>query len=91
MEFLLIGIVSALNLIVIIQKFKRGRIENGIFDTVLFTLLSLMFSGSYGGMVIAMTSSLMISIYLWFSPPEFFKSSGDSNLAKEFKDFVERG
>ena len=71
MEFLLVGIVSALNLIVIIQKFKRGRIENGIFDTVLFTLLSLMFSGSYGGMIIAMISSLIISIYLWFSPPEF--------------------
>ncbi len=71
MEFLLVGIVSALNLIVIIQKFKRGRVENGIFDTVLFTLLSLMFSGSYGGMIIAMISSLIISIYLWFSPPEF--------------------
>ena len=91
MEFLIIGVVSAINLIVIIQKFKKNRIEDGIFDTVLFVLLSLMFSGSYGGMVTAMISSLMISTYLWFSPPEFFKSSGDSTLAKEFKDFVERG
>lgn len=72
-EFIIIGIVSALNLIVIVHKFKKGRIEDGIFDSVLFSLMASMFSGSYGGMVVAMISSLIISLYLWASPPVFFR------------------
>jgi hypothetical protein len=82
MEFLIIGIVSALNLIVIVHKFKKGRIEDGIFDSVLFALMAMMFSGSYGGMVVAMISSLIISIYLWSSPPTFFKNILSSEEAK---------
>jgi|SaaInl85LU_5_DNA_1037374.scaffolds.fasta_scaffold30250_2 hypothetical protein len=74
MEFLIIGIVSALNLIVIVHKFKKGRVEDGIFDSILFGLMATMFAGSYGGMVVAMVASLIISIYLWASPPKFFKS-----------------
>lgn len=74
MEFLIIGIVSALNLIVIVHKFKKGRLEDGIFDSVLFVLLATLFSGSYAGMVVAMVASLIISIYLWTSPPAFFKN-----------------
>lgn len=73
MEFLIIGIVSALNLIVIVHKFRKGRVEDGIFDSLLFTFMAIMFSGSYGGMVVAMISSLIISIYLWTSPPTFFR------------------
>lgn len=74
MEFIIIGIVSALNLIVIVQKFKKGRVEDGIFDSILFAVLTSMFSGSYGGMVVAMIASLVISLYLWASPPAFFKT-----------------
>ena len=72
MEFIIIGIVSALNLIVIVHKFKKGRVEDGIFDAILFALMTSLFSGSYGGMVVAMISSLVISIYLLASTPEFF-------------------
>ena len=74
MEFLIIGIVSALNLIIIVHKFKKKRIEDGIFDTGLFITLATLFSGSYAGMVVAMVSSLIVSIYLWSSPPKFFRS-----------------
>ena len=74
MEFLIIGIISALNLIVIVHKFKKGRVEDGVFDAILFGFMAILFSGSYGGMVVAMISSLIISIYLWTSPPTFFKS-----------------
>lgn len=74
MEFLIIGIVSALNLIMIVHKFKKGRIEDGIFDSLLFVLLATLFSGTYAGMVVAMVSSLIISVYLWNSPPKFFKT-----------------
>ena len=83
MEFLIIGIVSALNLIVIVHKFKKGRLEDGIFDSILFGLMAIMFSGSYGGMVVAMISSLIISIYLWASPPVFFKRVVSSPAVKD--------
>lgn len=73
MEFLLIGIVSALNLIIIIHKFKKSRVEDGIFDIVLFGLLVVLFSGSYSGMVVGMVASICVSAYLWFCPPTFFQ------------------
>ena len=73
MEFLIIGIVSALNLILILHKFKKGRIEDGIFDTLFYICVTIIFSGTYAGMVVAMIASLIISIYLLSNPPIFFK------------------
>jgi spore maturation protein CgeB len=83
MEFIIIGIVSAINLIVIVHKFKKGRVEDGIFDSILFTIMASLFSGSYGGMVVAMISSLIISIYLLASPPKFFRSFANRKDVKE--------
>lgn len=73
MEFFIIGVVSALNLILIMHKFKKGRVEDAIFDTTFFICAAVIFSGSYAGMVVAMISSLIISIYLLVNPPTFFK------------------
>jgi len=91
-EFIIIGIVSALNLIVIIHKFKKGRVEDGVLDSILFAVMTFLFSGSYGGMVVAMISSLIISIYLLASPPMFFRvftKREDVQLAlKEIKELV---
>lgn len=75
MEFLIIGIVSALNLIIIVSKFKTGRVEDGIFDTGLFAVLTLIFAGSYGGMVVAMIGSFIVSLYLYLRPPTFFRDT----------------
>jgi uncharacterized membrane protein (DUF106 family) len=95
MEFMIIGIVSALNLIVIIHKLKKGRVEDGIFDSILFIVLATMFSGSYSGMVVAMIASLIISIYLWASPPKFFrdftKREDVKKAVKEFKGLAKEG
>jgi O-antigen/teichoic acid export membrane protein len=73
MEYILIGLVSAFNLIIILHKFKCKRIEDGIFDVLLFILLVGLFKGSYSGMVVGMVASLCVSTYLWFYPPTFFK------------------
>ena len=73
MEFFIIGIVSALNMILIVHKFKKGRVEDGIFDTLFFICVTVVFSGSYAGMVVAMIASLIISIYLLANPPTFFR------------------
>lgn len=83
MEFLVIGIVSALNLIIIVSKFKRGRIEDAIFDTGLFAFLTIVFSGSYGGMVVAMIGSFVVSLYLLISPPTFFRKAMNSKTTQD--------
>jgi len=75
MEFIIIGIISALNLLLVVHKLKKGRIEDGVFDAILFALMASLFSGSYAGMVVAMVSSLVISIYLWARPPTFFRDA----------------
>lgn len=83
MEFLAIGIVSALNLIIIVSKFRRKRYEDGIFDVVLFACLTLLFSGSLGGMTIAMIGSFIVSLYLLIFPPTFFRDVMTTDKAKE--------
>jgi len=94
MEFVIIGIVSALNLIVIVHKFRKGRVEDGIFDSILFTAMASLFAGSYGGMVVAMIASLIISMYLLAFPPSFFKSlrksSGMKQFVKDAKSVIEK-
>lgn len=73
MEALLIGIVSAFNLLIIKMKLTRKRYEDAVFDVALMALLGYMFSGSYQGMVVAMVASLFISISFFVSPPTFIR------------------
>lgn len=82
MEFLVIGVVTAVNMIVILLKFKHGRLEDAIFDVALLTTVTVLFAGSYGGMVVAMIASMIISIYLYANPPKFFKGALASDEAK---------
>jgi hypothetical protein len=70
-EFLVIGIVTALNLIFIKMKFEKKRYEDGIFDLGILALLTVVFGGSFGGLVVGTVTSLVISIYLYSSPPKF--------------------
>lgn len=89
MELFIIGIVVALNIIIILRKFKNKRYEDGIFDSFLLVAVTVIFMGSYAGLVVATVASLLISIYLWASPPKFF--SGKDGLFNKFieglKDF----
>lgn len=71
MEYLLIGIVTAFNMLVIKFKVDKKRYEDAFFDTALMVVLALLFAGSYGGMVVAMVASLVISIVFFISPPNF--------------------
>lgn len=88
MEYLLIGLVSAFNLIVIKMKLERKRYEDAFFDLGLMAVLAYLFSGSYGGMVVAMVASLAISLYLFVSPPKF--TSGLATKVKAEIDEVKR-
>ena len=73
MEALVIGIATAFNFIVIMFKFKRGRWEDAIFDTLIFIVISYMFAGTISGMSVGMVASAVVSIWLWFDPPEFLQ------------------
>jgi len=83
MEFLVIGLVVAVNIIIIKMKFERKRIEDAIFDSLLLIIVTFVFSGSYAGLVVGTIASMFISIYLMASPPKFF--SGTNGFFQEFK------
>jgi hypothetical protein len=71
MEFIIIGIVTALNILFIKKKFDLKRYEDAVFDLVLLVIITTVFSGSYGALVVGMIASLIISISFYASPPKF--------------------
>lgn len=72
MEFLVIGLAVAFNCIIIKEKFQRGRVEDGTFDLILLVVITLVFSGTYGALVVGTIASAFISLYFMASPPTFF-------------------
>lgn len=72
MEFIVIGLAVAFNFIIIKEKFQRGRTEDGTFDLILLVTITLVFSGTYGALVVGTIASAFISIYFMASPPTFF-------------------
>lgn len=88
MELAVIGIIAALNFIIIKMKFDRDRVEDGIFDVILLLVLMALFGGSYAGLVVGTVASLFISLFFLASPPQFF--SGPSGFFNKFKQRAKR-
>jgi len=82
MEFLILGIVVAINFIIIKMKLTKKRWEDAIFDILILCIIMLLFSGSYAGLVVGSVASLFISLYFYASPPKFF--TGENGFLKEF-------
>jgi len=61
---LIIGLVTAFNLLILIVKFKAGRYGDLAVDVVALIILSAMFGNTILGMLIAMVASFAISLYL---------------------------
>lgn len=78
-----LGLIVALNFIIIKIKFDRKRVEDAIFDIGLLLIIMGLFSGSYAGLIVGTIASLFISIYFLASPPTFF--SGPTGFFSEFK------
>lgn len=72
MEFLVLGLVVAVNFIIVKMKLDRKRWEDAIFDLVTMVIVLTMFSGSYAGLIVGSVASLFISLYFFASPPKFF-------------------
>ena len=70
MEMLLIiGAVSAINLIILKVKIDNKRYFDALIDLSAYIAL-VAFSGStLGGLVIATSASLLVSVFLLVSPP----------------------
>jgi hypothetical protein len=58
----------ALNIIIVIWKFKHGRLADATVDSILLILVAMVFSVSTQALIIGAFGSLIVSIYLLFSP-----------------------
>lgn len=91
MEFLLIGIATAFNILILKAKLERKRYEDAALDAGVLIGLSIVFGGSYGGLVVATISSAIVSLYLLKNPPHLFTFSKDNTTIKEFvEEFKKR-
>jgi hypothetical protein len=68
--FLVIGVAVAFNFLIIKVKFERKRYADGLLDVTLLTIISFLFAGSFGGLVVATVASALISLYLLIFPPK---------------------
>lgn len=84
MELLLIGLVSAFNMLIIKFKLEKKRFADAILDLFLLVVLGWLFKGTYAGMVVAMVASMSISLFLLVSPPKF-----TGTIYKKVKDEFE--
>ena len=73
MELIIIGLVTAANFLILKIKAEQHRWADLIFDVAVLSILSFLFSGTLGGLTIAMVSSLTVSVYLYFFPPNLKK------------------
>ena len=64
---------TVFNLVILIVKFKRRRYEDAILDVSLLIVVFWILKGSEMMLLIGIFSSLFVSIYLWFSPPNFIR------------------
>lgn len=68
MEYLLIGVAVAINILVVVWKLQSGRAFNGIIDGALLILVAITFSNSLGALIIGTIGSLFVSLYLTVKP-----------------------
>lgn len=73
MELLILGVVAAVNMLIIKFKIEKARYEDAALDVFIMVVLTYLFSGTYSGMIVAMVASLFVSIVLFVSPPKFTK------------------
>lgn len=73
MNLIIIGIVTAANFLILKIKAEQNRWADLAFDITVLSILSFLFSGTLGGLTIAMVSSFVVSVYLYFYPPKISK------------------
>ena len=82
MEFLLIGLATAFNLMIVKWKLEHKRWADAALDTVLLVILGFLFAGTFSGLVVATISSALISLFLIPFPPKL------PNFTKALKTII---
>jgi hypothetical protein len=85
MELIIIGLVTAANFLILKVKAEQNRWADLIFDISVLFILSFLFSGTLGGLTIAMVSSFTVSVYLYFYPPDIQKIFSSFNFKSLYK------
>jgi len=80
MEFLILGIVVASNILIIKIKFDKKRYEDGIFDSIILAVITTLSSGSFPALMVGAIASFFVSMFFLASPPTFF--SGKNGFFK---------
>lgn len=88
MEFLVLGLIVAVNFIIVKMKLDRKRWEDAVFDVLTLLVIMALFSGSYAGLIVGSVASLFISLYFFASPPKFF--SGKTGFLHTFLERAKR-
>lgn len=70
MVLVIMGIVSAFNLLIIKWKFEHGRTLDGVLDLASFVVICYLFSASTEALFVGMVASMVVSVYLLISPPK---------------------
>jgi len=78
-EFAIIGIVTAFNILIILWKFNRGQNFNAFVDAALLVLVAIVFSGTYAALVVGSIASAIVSLWLCFVPLRGKKAMTASN------------
>lgn len=90
MEFILIGIAVAFNILIVLWKFQHNRILDGFVDGTLLVAVAALFSGSTALLIIGTIGSLIVSIYLLFSPIKAPKLNANSYSSSDLAARLDR-
>jgi hypothetical protein len=75
-ELFILSIFVILNFIILRIKIDKKRFTDSIVDISVMLFLAFIFNGTYKGMIVAMVSGFVFSIYLYFYPislKDYFK------------------
>lgn len=70
MEFAIIGLAVFFNIAVVKWKYDKARYADATLDFTCLIAVAVLFSGSYGALVVGTIASALVSLYLLISPPK---------------------
>ncbi len=70
MEAMILGIIVALNIIVVLWKLRHHRILDGMLDGGALIVVTKIFAGGAASLTIGAIGSLIVSLYLLLFPPK---------------------
>lgn len=80
---LIMGLAAAFNVLIILKKIRLKRYEDAFLDAGILALLSWVFGGTLGGMMIATVASAVVSLSLLVTPPMFSDNEDDEEIEAE--------